>query len=372
MRHYKRNGWYFKHNICEEGPTSKEIILEEISVFLSAELRELLEGFLLAHEESADEFEHTAGTEIIATFLSEQPSYWGYLTAAPVAEDQHSSSQPSGTIYQGFGRILGWLDSMHLVSYHEDTNCVYTLTCRTSGKSLLYAVLDSYTFWQAADVDKLPASFGLPQNTKVCNALLVNADQWSLGVWGLQGDFLHRDGCVAHLMSLMDIDMFELCGREKVIRAYYMNSNSADKRPFMRCVTDYEWESLSSVEDFLDDKTDYLSLLSSKQAVIVLEHPVLGKSGDVIVEKRYIYSDKKVDGAFMYPPCILECPLSEMHVVADCICKQGSKAEKCTVTEQQIEMFKKCLVGNGSDFLAKGCLTEQGLVIYECSLDWEC
>ena len=128
MRFYKKNGWHFKHNICEAEPASKEIILEEISVFLPAGLRESLEALLLAHKESSDGFECTAGTEIIADFLLDQYKCWDDLTAIPVAEDQHSSTQLSGVVYQGFGRILGWLDSVHLLSYHEDTNCLYTLT----------------------------------------------------------------------------------------------------------------------------------------------------------------------------------------------------------------------------------------------------
>jgi len=352
-RYYRRDGWYFKHNIKEAAPASRDVIRDEISVFLPEGLQDLL-------YESATWVEtlKVSGMEIIADFLLEHPNYWDYLIAAPVVEEQHRPPQCSGAVYQGFGRILGWLDSTHLLSYHEDTNCVYTLTCRTPDKSLLYTVLDSYTFWQTVDTDKILASFDLSQEEKVCNALLVNADHWLLGIWGRHEDFLYSDGSVARLMFLMEIGMFELDRRQRVVRAYYqpyyMDLEEGVASATCR-IADYEW------------RYNPVLFLTSQQAVITLERPIFGEGGYVIVEESYIYPDKKIDDMFIYPPCIIECPLPEMHVIAECLCKQGGETEKYTATEQQIELFKKRGVEYNQDFLAKGCLTEQGLVIYACN-----
>jgi hypothetical protein len=354
-RYYKNGDWYCKINIESPHPLSIEDALQEISVFLPEETQNILEHYIAAPEDAVDEYddeddgfeldEDISATGIIAYFLLEHPAKWETLIAAPRVGIQND--YPKG-IYQGFGKILRWMDSLHLLSYHEESNRVYLLTCRSPGKTLLYSILDAYTFWPAIDITKTIADFNLPQNAEHRNALLVNADQWLLGVWGIHGDFVSCDEDLLKLMHEMDIDMFDMNMKQKVVRAYFMNQASESS------LENHEWG---------DIEVDGYRYKTGSQEVISVEKTITGKEGDVITERNYIYADGKAYGICLYSPCVIKCPLSDMHIIADCRCKHGDKSEEYAAVKQQIELYDQ----RDGGYFINGCLTDDDLVIYKCA-----
>jgi hypothetical protein len=73
----------------------------------------------------------------------------------------------------------------------------------------------------------------------------------------------------------------------------------------------------------------------------------------------------ELDGVFLYRPCRSRCQLEKMHIVADCKCKTGrpEKYDEWVSVSEQIELFD-----SETRCITNGCMTDEGLVIYNCDL----
>ena len=258
----------------------------------------------------------------------------------PVCEDkiidfaEASKRRLNGT-YQGFGTIIERPDLKHLISCHDATNSVYALTRHDNNKPFMQSVLDAHTFRKN-------------QYTEYRSALLVNAELWLLGIWGTDGDFLELNEDSARLMQELNVDMFVLDGRQKVTRAYYMNPASAEE---LDCA-DREWNKVT-----YDGKPYF----ACNTGVITEERPIYDCDNKLAMKEQiFRYSDYESDGIYLYRPCNPVCPLTKMHMAADCICKNGEAQEEYADVKEQIEIYEV------NHYVMNGCFANKKLVIYKC------
>ena len=232
-----------------------------------------------------------------------------------------------GDTYQGFGKIIAKLDSTHLLSYNEETNCAFTLTCRNFVKPLPNSVLDAYSFWKKTDIEQTIIDAGFSASANRRNALIINADEWLLGMWGVYGGFIECNETSARMLQEYDIDVFMLNNRQQVTNAFYMNPKQAKTR-----------------------------ILDCENGIMIKERPIFNPENEVaMLEQIFIYTD----GA----PCTLECPLAEMHVTAECKCKMGTPInyDKWVAEKWQLELFEQ-----ETKRMINCCLSPEGLIVYKC------
>jgi len=353
-RYYKKGGWYCKHNFECEALPSKDTVLCEISDFFTEDSLNILNDLITQCEEEDEEIisNYTSAENVFARCIVHSFSFacqYGILqNLIPVEEKnkQNENLRPIGK-FEGFGEIVCWLDDMHLLSYNSDVGCYYALTCRTPGKTLLYSVLDAFSYWTSDKYKEVSDKYNIPNHLYITLALLVDAEQWLLGEWGTHEDIFNNNKETLFLMDLLNIVMFELNRRQNVVRSFHFwayDFDFSDAYDNAKALDSHTHENGVIIE-----KTEYRECKTEKYPDLIM--------------RTYIYADRKLsDNEYYFSPCTLKCPLNSMHIIAECLCKSESAIYVYTTSEYQFELFHKF----DHEKIINGCLTENGLIVYSC------
>ena len=251
--------------------------------------------------------------------------------------------------YPGLGKILGYIDSTHLMSINEDLNCLYTISHDNTDIPLPNSLLNAHAFWESADYKKLMEDFGITNSLKRRNALILSDDQWPLGVWEENGSFINRNENSMMLMQELNIDAFVINKQNKLIRSYYMNPENANDQ---------------AEQELLNVTVNSKPYIACNKGALVKGRPILNEFDQLAaMEYVYKYAEAESDGLYLYSPCSIICPLQEMQMSVNCLCKFEGNQKGYDDIPQQLEFFNK----EENDFLANGALTDDGLVIYKCN-----
>jgi len=250
--------------------------------------------------------------------------------------------------YYGIGKILTWIDESHLVSYNEETNQMYILMCQDTDKPLLHSVLSVMSFAQSEDFEEILKKHNIDKTAKLRKGLLINAAQWMLGKWGQVQNILELSEDSTIMLHRYEIDIFEV-HQQHVIGAFYMNPESFEEK----YLDDYV---------FGDTVVDGKPFLTSEHKRITMESPIYDPNDNLAMKHQiYRYADNELNGMFLYHPCTIVCPLMELQIVGNCVCKKG-RPRGYKPTDLQIEMFCKVYPIRKT----AGCVTAKGLEIFDC------